>query len=90
MVINIGNTSVSIPNRIADWVHQNDDNKTEFYGMIDSMMYAIKTFYKTKYEPTPYQEVYEEQLRLFLADGYTKEQADERIKFIINDIWHKS
>ena len=48
MTINIGDVSVSIPNGISDWVHQSDDNKTEFNGMIESMMYAVKTFYKNK------------------------------------------
>ena len=46
MTINIGEINVSIPNGISDWVHQNDDNKTEFDGMIEALMYAVKTFYK--------------------------------------------
>ena len=39
MTITIGEINVSIPNGISDWVHQNDDNKTEFDGMIESMRY---------------------------------------------------
>ena len=41
MTINIGEINVSVPNGISDWVHQNDDNKTEFDGMIESLMYAV-------------------------------------------------
>lgn len=41
MTINIGDVNVSVPNGISDWVHQNDDNKTEFDGMIESIMYAV-------------------------------------------------
>ena len=33
MTITIGEINVSIPNGISDWVHQNNDNKTEFDGM---------------------------------------------------------
>ena len=38
MTITIGEINVSIPNGISDWVHQNNDNETEFNGMIESMM----------------------------------------------------
>ena len=51
MTINIGEINISVPNGISDWVHQNSDNKTEFDGMIESIMYAVKTFYKNKYKP---------------------------------------
>ena len=84
MTINIGNISVSIPNGISDWVHQNDDNKTEFDGMIESMMYAVKTFYKNKYKPNPYQEIYEEQVKEFIDLGCgSREDADECIRKLI-------
>jgi len=83
MVITVGETSVSIPNSIADWVRESEDNKTEFYGMIDSMMYACKSFYKNRYKPNPYQEVYEEQVKEFMSLGNTREQADEMIRSIV-------
>ena len=69
MTINIGDVNVSVPNGISDWVHQNDDNKTEFDGMIESIMYAVKTFYKNKYKPNPYQEIYERQVNYLLPKG---------------------
>ena len=69
MTINIGDVNVSVPNGISDWVHQSDDNKTEFDGMIESIMYAVKTFYKNKYKPNPYQEIYERQVNYLLPKG---------------------
>ena len=89
MTITIGEVNVSIPNAISDWVHQNDDNKTEFDGMIESMMYAVKTFYKNKYKPNPYQEIYENQVKEFIDLGCgSREEADkyiaELIKFSID------
>ena len=84
MTINIADITVSIPNGISDWVHQNDDNKTEFDGMIESMMYAVKTFYKNKYKPNPYQEIYEEQVKEFIDLGCgSRENADKYIKELI-------
>lgn len=84
MTISIGEINVSIPNGISDWVHQNDDNKTEFDGMIESMMYAVKTFYKNKYKPNPYQEIYEEQVKEFIDLGCgSREDADKYIKELI-------
>ena len=84
MTIDIGGTSVSIPNGISDWVHQSEDNKTEFDGMIESMMYAVKTFYKNKYKPNPYQEIYEEQVKEFIDLGCgSREDADKYIKELI-------
>ena len=84
MTISIGEINVSIPNGISDWVHQNDDNKTEFDGMIGSMMYAVKTFYKNKYKPNPYQEIYEEQVKEFIDLGCgSREDADKYIKELI-------
>ena len=84
MTIDIGGISVSIPNAISDWVHQNDDNKTEFNGMIESIMYAVKSFYKNKYKPNPYQEIYEEQVKEFIDLGCgSKEDADECIRKLI-------
>ncbi len=86
MTINIGDVSVSIPNGISDWVHQNDNNKTEFDGMIESMMYAVKTFYKNKYKPNPYQEIYEEQVKEFMDLGCgSREDADECIRKLIKN-----
>lgn len=46
MTIDISGVSVSIPNGISDWIHQSEDNKTEFDGMLQSIMYAVKMFYK--------------------------------------------
>ena len=89
MTINIGEVSVSIPNAISDWVHQNDDNKTEFDGMIDSIMYTVKTFYKNKYKPNPYQEIYEEQVKELIDLGCTKEEADMWIKKLIDSSYRK-
>ena len=84
MTISIGEINVSIPNGISDWVHQNDDNKTEFDGMIESMMYAVKTFYKNKYKPNPYQEIYEEQVKEFIDLGCgSREEADKYITELI-------
>lgn len=84
MTINIGDITVSIPNGISDWVHQNDDNKTEFDGMIESMMYAVKTFYKNKYKPNPYQEIYERQMKEFMDLGCgSREEADKYITELI-------
>lgn len=84
MTINIGDITVSIPNGISDWVHQNDDNKTEFDGMIESMMYAVKTFYKNKYKPNPYQEIYENQVKEFIDLGCgSREEADKYITELI-------
>ena len=86
MTISIGEINVSIPNGISDWVHQNDDNKTEFDGMIESMMYAVKTFYKNKYKPNPYQEIYEEQVKEFIDLGCgSREDADECIRKLIKN-----
>ena len=84
MTITIGEINVSIPNGISDWVHQNDDNKTEFDGMIESMMYAVKTFYKNKYKPNPYQEIYEQQVKEFIDLGCGgREEADKYIAELI-------
>ena len=84
MTINIGDVSVSIPNAISDWVHQNDDNKTEFDGMIESIMYAVKKFYKNKYKPNPYQEIYEQQVKEFMDLGCgSREEADKWITELI-------
>ena len=84
MTINIGNISVSIPNGISDWVHQSDDNKTEFDGMIESIMYAVKTFYKNKYKPNPYQEMYERQVKEFMdLNCGSREEADKYITELI-------
>ena len=84
MTINIGEINVSVPNGISDWVHQNDDNKTEFDGMIESMMYAVKTFYKNKYKPNPYQEIYEQQVKeLMDLNCESREDADKYIKELI-------
>lgn len=47
MVLELCGESISIPNGIADWCHKNPDNRTEFDGMIDSMIWAIKK----KYQP---------------------------------------
>ena len=42
MVLEICGESISIPNGIADWCHENPDNRTEFDGMIESMIWAIQ------------------------------------------------
>lgn len=84
MTIDISGVSVSIPNHISDWIKENEDNKTEFYGMLDSIMYAVKTFYKNKYKPNPYQEIYEEQVKEFIDLGCgNREDADECIRKLI-------
>ena len=84
MTIRIGEVSVSIPNGISDWVHQNDDNKTEFDGMIESIMYAVKKFYKNKYKPNPYQEIYEQQVKEFMDLGCgSREDVDKYITELI-------
>lgn len=48
MVLELCGESISIPNGIAEWCHENPDNRTEFDGMIDSMIWAIKNKYKPK------------------------------------------
>lgn len=84
MTITIGEINVSIPNGISDWVHQNNDNETEFNGMIESMMYAVKTFYKNKYKPNPYQEIYEQQVKELMGlNCESREDADKYIKELI-------
>ena len=84
MTIAIDKINVSIPNGISDWVHQNDDNKTEFDGMVESIMYAVKTFYKNKYKPNPYQEIYEQQVKEFIDLGCGgREEADKCITELI-------
>ena len=84
MTIDISGISVSIPNGISDWVHENEDNKTEFEGMLQSIMYAVKTFYKNKYKPNPYQEIYEEQVKEFINLGCgSREEADKWITELI-------
>jgi len=84
MTIDISGVSVSIPNHISDWIKENEDNKTEFYGMLDSIMYAVKTFYKNKYKPNPYQEIYEEQVKEFIDLGCgSREEADKYIAELI-------
>lgn len=84
MTITIGEINVSIPNGISDWVHQNGDNKTEFDGMIESIMYAVKTFYKNKYKPNPYQEIYERQVKEFMdLNCGNREEADKYITELI-------
>ena len=84
MTINIGDVNVSVPNGIFDWVHQSDDNKTEFDGMVESMMYAVKTFYKNKYKPNPYQEIYEQQVKEFMdLNCGSREDADKYITELI-------
>ena len=84
MTITIGEINVSIPNGISDWVHQNNDNETEFNGMIESMMYAVKTFYKNKYKPNPYQEIYEQQVKeLMDLNCGSREDADKYITELI-------
>ena len=84
MTINIGEINVSVPNGISDWVHQNDDNKTEFDGMIESLMYVVKTFYKNKYKPNPYQEIYEQQVKeLMDLNCGSREDADKYITELI-------
>ena len=86
MTIDISGVSVSIPNHISDWIKENEDNKTEFYGMLDSIMYAVKTFYKNKYKPNPYQEIYEEQVKEFMDLGCgSREDADECIRKLIKN-----
>ena len=82
MTINIGEINVSVPNGISDWVHQNDDNKTEFDGMIESLMYAVKTFYKNKYKPNPYQEIYEQQVKELM--GLNCESREDGSNTLIN------
>lgn len=84
MTIDISGVSVSIPNHISDWIKENEDNKTEFYGMLDSIMYAVKTFYKNKYKPNPYQEIYEQQVKEFMELGCgNREDADKYITELI-------
>ena len=52
--------------------------------MLDSIMYAVKTFYKNKYKPNPYQEIYEEQVKEFIDLGCgSREDADEYIRKLI-------
>ena len=48
MVLELCGESISIPNGIADWCHENPDNRTEFDGMVESMIWAIKKKYKPK------------------------------------------
>ena len=46
MTLELCGESISIPNGIADWCHENPDNRTEFDGMIESMIWAIQKKYK--------------------------------------------
>lgn len=48
MVLEVCGESISIPNGIADWCRENPDNRVEFDGMIESMIWAIQKKYKPK------------------------------------------
>jgi hypothetical protein len=52
LVLEICGESISIPNGIADWCHENPDNKTEFDGMIESMIWAIQKSREPKCDTT--------------------------------------
>ena len=86
MTIEIGDVSVSIPTYISNWAKENSDNRTEFDGMIESIMYAVKKFYKEKYKSNPYQEIYEEQVKECMDLGTTREEADTLIKYLIESV----
>ena len=81
MTINIGDVSISIPVAISNWVKESEDNRTEFDGMIQSMMYAVNKVMKERNHvtPNPYQSLYEAQLELGRESGMTKEQVDSWI-----------
>lgn len=52
--------------------------------MIESIMYAVKKFYKNKYKPNPYQEIYEQQVKEFMDLGCgSREEADKWITELI-------
>ena len=53
MTINIGDVSISIPVAISNWVKESEDNRTEFDGMIQSMMYAVNKVMKERNHVTP-------------------------------------
>ena len=50
--------------------------------MIESMMYAVKTFYKNKYKPNPYQEIYEQQVKELM--GLNCESREDGSNTLIN------
>lgn len=56
MILEVCGESISIPNKISDWISESDDNRTEFNGMVESMIWAIKKKYNCndnkKDEPT--------------------------------------
>lgn len=81
MTIQIGDVSVSIPVAISNWAKESDDNRTEFDGMIQSMMYAVNKVMKERNHvtPNPYQPLYEAQLEIGTESGMTKEQVDNWI-----------
>lgn len=81
MTINIGDVSISIPTTISNWVKESEDNRTEFDGMIQSMMYAVNKVMKERNHvtPNPYQPLYEVQLEIGKESGMTKEQVDNWI-----------
>lgn len=82
MTINIGDVSVSIPTAISNWAKESDDNRTEFDGMIQSIMYAVNKVVKERngLSENPYQRVYEEQLKLAEEAGISKESVDKYIR----------
>lgn len=79
MTIDVNGVSVSIPTFISEWIKENDDNRTEFYGMLDSFIFAIKSFYEKKNKPNPYDKIYEEQISQLMSIGFSREDAEKEV-----------
>ena len=78
MTINIGDVSISIPTAISNWANESEDNRAEFDGMIQSMMYAVNKAMKERNHvtPNPYQPLYDAQLNIAQKSGISKETVD--------------
>lgn len=88
MTIQIGDVSVSIPVAISNWAKESDDNRTEFDGMVQSMMYAVNKVMKERNHvtPNPYQPLYDELLTKAREVGMSKDELDKDISKSVNTL----
>lgn len=91
MTIEVNGVNVSIPTHISEWIKESDDNRTEFYGMLDSFIFAVKSFYKDKCKPNPYEKIYEKQLEdVMLLSGQSREEAEKYLSDLITKSFEES
>lgn len=91
MTISIGDVSVSIPKYISEWAKESDDNRTEFDGMIESIMYAVNKVVKERNHvtPNPFQDFYESILKIGEEAGLSKDFVDSYISESSKDTLEK-